>query len=181
MVLFIQKICDLDIDFRCIAKLAREITVEEIKLLVDDLGYSAKLAKRAGFDGIEIHACHGYFQHSFLSPRCNKRTDEYGGSFENRIRILLECIRSCRKTVGPDYVVGIRFSASEELPEGFDRLAASMLGVASVAFHDARRARVRVEDNVLVIGAGLIGQFAAQAARVKGARVTVIGDGSPVV
>jgi 2-desacetyl-2-hydroxyethyl bacteriochlorophyllide A dehydrogenase len=62
-----------------------------------------------------------------------------------------------------------------KLPEGFDLLAASMLGVASVSFHDARRARVRVEDNVLVIGAGLIGQFAAQAARVMGARVTVMG------
>jgi 2-desacetyl-2-hydroxyethyl bacteriochlorophyllide A dehydrogenase len=62
-----------------------------------------------------------------------------------------------------------------KLPEGFDLVAAAMLGVASVSFHDARRARVRVEDNVLVVGAGLIGQFAAQAARLMGARVTVMG------
>ena len=111
----------------------REITVEEIKLLVGDLGYSAKLAKRAGFDGIEIHAPHGYFIHSFLSPRSNKRTDEYGGTFENRIRILLECIHACRETVGPDYAVGIRISASEDLPEGFDP-------------HYARRVAKRCEE-----------------------------------
>lgn len=98
----------------------REITVEEIHALVADLGYSAMLAKRAGFDGLEIHAPHGYLIHSFLSPRSNKRTDQYGGTFENRIRILIECIHSCRKTVGPDYVVGVRLSASENLPEGFD-------------------------------------------------------------
>ena len=61
------------------------------------------------------------------------------------------------------------------LPDGFDLLAASMLGLASVSFHDARRARVGVTDNVLVLGAGLIGQFAAQAASVMGAQVTVAG------
>ena len=98
----------------------REITVGEIKELVDDLGNAAKLAKRAGFDGIEIHAPHGYMIHSFLSPRSNKRTDNYGGTFENRIRILLGCLHSCRKMVGPDYVVGVRISASDNLPEGFD-------------------------------------------------------------
>jgi 2-desacetyl-2-hydroxyethyl bacteriochlorophyllide A dehydrogenase len=61
------------------------------------------------------------------------------------------------------------------LPEGLDLVGAALLGVASVSFHDAQRARVRPEDNVLVIGAGLIGQFAAQAARVMGAQVTVAG------
>ena len=98
----------------------REITVEEIGELVHDMGISAKLAKRAGFDGIEIHAPHGYLIHTFLSPRTNLRTDQYGGHFENRIRFLIECIHSMRKTVGPDYVIGVRISASDELPEGFD-------------------------------------------------------------
>ena len=62
-----------------------------------------------------------------------------------------------------------------KLPQGFDLVAAAQLGVASVSFHDAQRARVRPQDNVLVFGAGLIGQFAAQAARVMGAQVTVAG------
>ncbi len=96
----------------------REITVEEIHELVHDIGVSAKLAKRCGFDGIEIHAPHGYLIHSFFAVRSNKRTDQYGGTFENRIRFLLECIHSCKKYVGPDYNVGVRISASDNLPEG---------------------------------------------------------------
>ncbi len=98
----------------------REIKVEEIQELVHDIGVSTKLAKRCGFDGVEIHAPHGYLIHSFFCARSNKRNDQYGGSFENRIRFLLECIHSCRKYVGPDYVVGVRISASDNVPEGFD-------------------------------------------------------------
>ena len=98
----------------------REVTVEEIHAMTKDQANGAKLAKKAGFDGIEFHACHGYFHHSFLSRRSNKRTDQYGGCFENRVRILVENIREIRKNVGPDFPVGIRFSASEDLPEGFD-------------------------------------------------------------
>ncbi|MGD0274762.1 MAG: NADH:flavin oxidoreductase [Syntrophales bacterium] len=98
----------------------REITVVEIQELVKEIGVGAKLAKRAGFDGVELHACHGYLIHSFFSHRSNRRTDQYGGSFENRIRFLLECVRSMRKYVGPDYAIGVRISASDNLPEGFD-------------------------------------------------------------
>jgi 2,4-dienoyl-CoA reductase-like NADH-dependent reductase (Old Yellow Enzyme family) len=98
----------------------REVTIEEIRMMTEALSNGAKLAKRAGFDGVEIHACHGYFHHSFLALRTNKRTDEYGGSFENRTRIFVEQIHAVKKKVGPDYPVGIRFSASDELPEGFD-------------------------------------------------------------
>lgn len=96
----------------------REITVEEIKILVRDIGISAKLAKRCGFDGVEIHAPHGYLLHTFLCRRSNKRTDEYGGCFENRIRFLLQCISSCKKYVGSDYNIGVRISASDNVPEG---------------------------------------------------------------
>lgn len=101
-------------------EMPREITVDEIKELVRDIGEGAKNAKIAGFDGVEIHAPHGYLIHSFFSSRSNTRTDEYGGPFENRIRMLVECIRSIRAKVGPDYAVGVRISASEDLPNGFD-------------------------------------------------------------
>lgn len=97
----------------------REITKEEIKALVKDMGKGAKIAKMCGYDGIEVHACHGYLVHTFIAERSNKRKDEYGGSFENRIRFMLELIRSARKAVGPDYPVGVRFSASEDLPDGY--------------------------------------------------------------
>ncbi len=105
----------------------REITREEIKQLAIDEGMGARLAKLAGYDGVEIHACHGYLVHSFLVERSNFRKDEYGGSFENRIRFLLELIRSVRRCVGPDYPVGVRFSASDDLPGGYDPHVAAMI------------------------------------------------------
>ncbi len=97
----------------------REITKQEIRALVKDMGKGARIAKMAGYDGIEVHACHGYLVHTFLLERSNERKDEYGGGFENRIRFMLELIRSARKAVGPDYPVGVRFSASDDLPGGY--------------------------------------------------------------
>jgi len=97
----------------------REITKEEIKALVKDMGKGAKIAKMCGYDGVEVHACHGYLVHTFVAERSNERKDEYGGSFENRIRFMLELIRSARRAVGPDYPVGVRFSASDDLPGGY--------------------------------------------------------------
>src|SRR5208337_36373 len=105
----------------------REITREEIKQLVIDESNGDRLARLAGYDGVEIHACHGYLVHSFLVERSNYRKDEYGGSFENRIRFLLELIRSVRRYVGPDYPVGVRFSASDDLPGGYDPHFAAMI------------------------------------------------------
>lgn len=98
----------------------REMTVDEIHELVHDLGVSAKLAKRAGFDGVEIHAPHGYLLHTFISPGTNRRTDQYGGTFENRMRFVVEIIAAMRKNVGPDYIVGVRISASDNVVGGFD-------------------------------------------------------------
>jgi 2,4-dienoyl-CoA reductase-like NADH-dependent reductase (Old Yellow Enzyme family) len=105
----------------------REITKEEIQQLIKDEAKGAALAKAAGYDGVEIHACHGYLVHSFLTERSNFRKDEYGGSFENRIRFLLELIRLVRRAVGPDYPVGVRFSASDDLPGGYDPYVAAMI------------------------------------------------------
>ncbi|RPJ60577.1 MAG: hypothetical protein EHM12_06050, partial [Dehalococcoidia bacterium] len=83
-----------------------------------DYGYSAKCVKLAGFNGIEIHAPHGYLLHSFISPHTNIRKDEYGGSLENNLRIIKESINSMRRYVGPDYVIGVRVSASEDVKGG---------------------------------------------------------------
>lgn len=101
-----------------VSVIPREITKEEIQELVNDFGYSIKCAKLAGFNGVEIHAPHGYLLHSFLSPHTNKRSDEYGGSLENRLRIIKQCIDAARNYVGPDYIIGIRVSASEEVEGG---------------------------------------------------------------
>lgn len=101
-----------------IGDIPREIRKEEIKALVNDYAYSAKCTKLAGFDGIEIHAPHGYLLHSFISPRLNKRQDEYGGSIDNNLRIIKESIEAMRNKVGNDYTIGIRISASEDIEEG---------------------------------------------------------------
>jgi 2,4-dienoyl-CoA reductase-like NADH-dependent reductase (Old Yellow Enzyme family) len=97
----------------------REIRKDEIAELVEDMGKSARLARIAGFDGVELHAPHGYLLHEFLSPRSNKRTDEYGGSRENRARFMCECISSMREAVGDDYLLTVRISADEHMPDGF--------------------------------------------------------------
>jgi len=96
----------------------REMTREEIKSEIAEYGHSCRLAVVAGFDGLEIHAPHGYLEHQFLSPRSNKRTDEYGGSLENRMRFVLECYGAARAAVGNAIPIGIRLSGDEHMPEG---------------------------------------------------------------
>lgn len=95
-----------------------ELTVEEIHQLVKDFGKTALNAKKAGFDGIEIHAAHGYLIHEFLSPNCNHRIDEYGGTYENRMRFLKEIMEEVRAQVGDDYPISVRFSAQENSEGG---------------------------------------------------------------
>ncbi len=80
---------------------------------------AAVRAQRLGLDGIELHAAHGYLLHQFLSPIANHRTDEYGGSFENRIRFVLEVFEAVRKAVKPEMTVGIRISACDWVDGGW--------------------------------------------------------------
>lgn len=87
----------------------RPMTIEEINQTVKDWGIAAKNAIAAGFDGIEIHGANGYLIDQFLHDNVNKRTDEYGGSVENRCRLPLEVIQETSKAIGPDRV-GIRLS-----------------------------------------------------------------------
>lgn len=78
----------------------------------------ARFMKRAGFDGVQIHAGHGWLLHQFLSPRTNRRTDSYGGNRENRERFPLQVLKAVRKAVGEDFLVEIRISGEEGLPGG---------------------------------------------------------------
>jgi 2,4-dienoyl-CoA reductase-like NADH-dependent reductase (Old Yellow Enzyme family) len=77
------------------------LTKEGIKKVIEDWISAAKRAITAGFDVIEIHGAHGFLLHGFMSPVSNRRTDEYGGSFENRIRLLVEVVDAIRATI-PD-------------------------------------------------------------------------------
>lgn len=95
----------------------REMTNAEIKELVGQFIAGAVRVKKAGCDGVELHAAHGYLLQQFLSPYTNKRTDEYGGSFENRVRIVLEIIEGIKKECGTDFPVGVRLSIEEFLDQ----------------------------------------------------------------
>lgn len=99
-------------------QMTEEMTVEEIHSVVMDFGNTAKNAKAAGFDGVEIHAGNGYLIAGFLSFTQNKRTDEYGGCFNNRIRILKEVYEEVRRNVGSDFPIMVRFSADEHTYDG---------------------------------------------------------------
>lgn len=93
----------------------RALTTEEIKSLVQDFIKGAVRVKKAGCDGVELHAAHGYLLQQFLSPYTNKREDEYGGSFENRLRIMQEIIEGIREECGSDFPLGVRLSVEEFL------------------------------------------------------------------
>ncbi|HTY19173.1 MAG TPA: FAD-dependent oxidoreductase [Myxococcota bacterium] len=91
---------------------------EEIRELVEHFARSARNAAAAGFDGIEVHAAHGYLIHEFLSPRSNRRDDRYGGSLENRMRFAVEVLAAVRAAVGPSRAVGVRLVGDEEAGSG---------------------------------------------------------------
>ncbi|OGN92708.1 MAG: hypothetical protein A2Z75_01490 [Chloroflexi bacterium RBG_13_50_10] len=91
----------------------RELTSDEIAALIVCFAEAAERAKKAGFDGVEIHGAHGYLISEFLSPLSNHRQDAYGGSIENRARFLLEVIKAIRSKVGRDYPVWCRLSGME--------------------------------------------------------------------
>jgi 2,4-dienoyl-CoA reductase-like NADH-dependent reductase (Old Yellow Enzyme family) len=98
---------------------ARAVSVEYLKNLVFDYGEGARRTREAGFDGLMVHYAHGYLACEFLSPLVNKRTDEYGGSLENRARFGLDLVRAALEKTGGDYPVIVRISASERLEGGF--------------------------------------------------------------
>jgi len=96
----------------------REITIDEIKQVVQSFGAAAGRAKKAGFDGVQLHSAHGYLLSQFLSPFFNKRTDNYGGSIENRARILIEVFQAVRNEVGNDYPVFIKLNSQDFVEDG---------------------------------------------------------------
>ena len=92
----------------------KELSVERIHEIQQKFIAAALRAKAAGYDGVQLHACHAYLINQFISPEANRRTDEYGGSVENRARFGCEIIRGIREACGPDFIISPRHSASEE-------------------------------------------------------------------
>jgi 2,4-dienoyl-CoA reductase-like NADH-dependent reductase (Old Yellow Enzyme family) len=98
----------------------RALTTREIGGIVDAFRAAACRAGAAGFDVVEVHAAHGYLIHEFLSPLSNRRTDRYGGSFENRVRLCLDVVDAVRSVWPNDRPVFVRISATDWVPGGWD-------------------------------------------------------------
>ncbi len=108
-----------------------EMTKQQITEIAEAFGDAAIRAKKAGFDAVELHGAHGYLLNQFMSPYSNTRTDEYGGSLENRTRFAVEVIKNIKQKVGLDFPLSYRISANEHVPGGLTiedtKLAAKML------------------------------------------------------
>ncbi|MFJ9349470.1 NADH:flavin oxidoreductase/NADH oxidase family protein [Streptomyces sp. NPDC101237] len=96
------------------------MTPEQIRATVTRYAVTARRAEQAGFDGVEIHAAHGYLLSQFLSPLVNRRTDEWGGALENRARMLLDVVRAVRAAVSPSFAVAVKLNSADFQRGGFD-------------------------------------------------------------
>jgi len=157
----------------------RKLETAEIPGLVQDFADAAQRAVAAGFDLIEIHAAHGYLLHQFLSPITNKRDDEYGGTLENRARLLLEIVEAIRNRVGNEVPLLVRFSATDYVEGGWDQQQTNQ--VASWA-RDKGADLFDISSGGLVTGVniptgpGYQVQFAASAKSGSGSLVSAVGQ-----
>ncbi|MGC8645708.1 MAG: NAD(P)-binding protein [Thermoplasmata archaeon] len=115
----------------------REMSQEDIEKVIGSFRNAARVARAAKFDGVEIHGAHGYLVHQFLSPKLNRRSDAYGGTFENRLRFPQEVIDAIRSE--GDFPLGIRLSLYEDDPDGWNeeyglRIAESLRDIDYVHF-----------------------------------------------
>lgn len=99
----------------------KELSIEEIIDIEDGFAAAAERAKKAGFDGVELHGAHFYLLSCFMSPLMNKRTDAYGQNSEGRTRIVCETIAKIKERCGPDFTVSVRINAREGMEGGIDR------------------------------------------------------------
>jgi len=99
---------------------ARQMSPDEIHILIDAYAQAAHRAQEAGFDGVQLHAAHGYLINQFLSPAINRRTDAWGGNFENRLRFLKKAVEAVRAQVGDEYPVFIKFGMIDGLEGGLN-------------------------------------------------------------
>lgn len=97
----------------------RELSIDEIHDIQRRFITTARIAKKAGFTGVQIHSAHGYLVNQFLSPLDNQRTDEYGGALENRMRFLTEIYSGMREELGNDYPISVKLNSSDGVPGGF--------------------------------------------------------------
>lgn len=160
----------------------RALSKDEIAELTENFGSAADRAVKVGFDVIEIHAAHGYLFHQFLSPLTNKRTDEYGGNLEGRMRFLLEVARKVRATIPVGIPLFVRISATDWVEGGWDSDEAVLLSIelkkAGVDLIDVSSGGL-VSNAVIPVGPGYQVRFAQEIrekAKIATSAVGVITD-----
>ncbi|RKR73735.1 NADH:flavin oxidoreductase/NADH oxidase [Frondihabitans australicus] len=105
----------------------RELTAAEVEGVVQAFVDAAVRSQQAGFDFVELHAAHGYLMHQFLSPLSNERTDQYGGSLENRARIVIDAVKGIRAATGEGFPIVVRFSATDWVDGGWDEASTAQV------------------------------------------------------
>ena len=113
-----QPVSASDVTCKVIGEQPRPLTTEEVEAMVRKFVTGAVIAQKAGVDGVEIHAAHGYLVSQFLSPHTNKRTDKYGGSFEGRMRFITEIIMGIKAYCGTKFPISVRMNGSDFLDDG---------------------------------------------------------------
>lgn len=131
----------------------REMETEEVYEMIEKFVKAAHRAKLSGYDGVELHAAHGYLLNNFLSPYSNRRQDEFGGSTENRARIVTEIIKGIREKVDRNFPIIVRFSVDEFVPGGLQidesiKLAQCFEKAGAAAIHVSTSIFETMERNV---------------------------------
>ena len=134
----------------------REMTIEEIEETIEAFAEAARRAKEAGFDAVQIHAAHGYLLSGFLSSCTNRRTDEYGGNIENRIKIIEEIYKKITEWVGKDFPIlikmnvddflegGINVDESKKIAEKFSKIGFAAIEISSTMWETALRTKEEI-------------------------------------
>lgn len=130
----------------------RAYTTKEVYQLIDDFVQAAVRGKKAGYDMVEVHGSHGYLLSDFLSPRSNRRTDEFGGTVENRAKVMTKIIRGIKEACGEDYPVSVRLSGDELVTDGNKKRDAAAL---AMILEDAGADLINVSCGVCGVGHGI--------------------------
>ncbi|MFC2160916.1 tRNA-dihydrouridine synthase [Acidobacteriota bacterium] len=163
----------------------KEMTVKEIEEVAAQFIQASLRAKQAGFDGVQLHVAHGYLLSSFISPYTNKRNDEYGGTLENRVRIILNIVKGIRETAGDQFPLIVKLNATDSLPGGLTEEDSLHLGSI---LEESGIAAIEVSGGMAESGEGSVwnglrseqdeGYFVDYAAKIKKTvRIPVFGLG----
>lgn len=169
----------------------QEMTLQEIEFLQNSFAEAAVRAQKAGFDGVQIHAAHGYILNKFLNPYYNQRTDVYGGSFLNRARMILETYAAIRAKVGSGFAVMIKVNSSDFMPGGMPyeecRQLCRLLDEAGIDAIEISGGCLSSPDNQGPIRTGVkqhdesyFGEYAAEIAAEINAPVILVGGNRDV-